>query len=141
VPPDGQRIIDAVANDVPDGAIIVAPWYEASALGYGASVEHALGSRIIVAGWPGEHARSYIAWSRMRPVIVYAGGFELMSAAGIPREYFQELASSNPFYRVLKFVPISTTKDCSPDRTPRLQTGTGWCSSHPQDRSANETGH
>jgi len=105
VPPDGQPIIDAVARDVPACAIIVAPWYEALALGYGAAIEHALGSRIIVAGLPAQFVRYFPAWSRARPVVVYAGGMELMSVGRIPPMWIAELPSSNMFYHVFEMRP------------------------------------
>jgi hypothetical protein len=96
--------VESVARDVPDGAIMVAPWYEAQALGYGAYVEHALGSRVIVAGWPGDFVRNYPAWSRARRLVIYAGGMELVSTGSIPRYWMTELPSSNRFYRVLEIV-------------------------------------
>ena len=72
---DGQRIIDAVRADVPDGAIVVAAWPEATALGYGATVEHALGARTIVAGLPLPDLARERVWARARPVILFLRGF------------------------------------------------------------------
>ena len=48
---------------------------KASALGYGSAVEHALGSRTIVSGWPGQFAGRFADWTRERRVVVYAGGW------------------------------------------------------------------
>jgi hypothetical protein len=105
VPPNGQPIIDAVARDVPDGSIVVASWYEASALGYGVTVEHALGSRTIVAGWPGQFAGRFPDWTRSRRVVVYASGMELMSISAIPPAWLDELHSSLLIYRAFEIRP------------------------------------
>lgn len=48
--PGGQPAIDAVARDVPDGAVVVTPWADATTLAYGAFIEHALGTRIVAVG-------------------------------------------------------------------------------------------
>ncbi len=56
---DGQAMIDTVRDFTPDGAIIVASWADATALAYGAFVEHSLGTRTIVLGWPGNFVAQY----------------------------------------------------------------------------------
>ena len=66
----GQLVIDAARQQTPDGAIIVAQWDDAAALGYGAFVEHALGSRLIVTAWPAQYGQRYEAWSVTRPVLL-----------------------------------------------------------------------
>jgi hypothetical protein len=66
----GQTVIDAARQETPDRAIIVAEWNDAAALGYGAFVEHALGSRLIVTGWPAQFSNRYEAWSLTRPVLL-----------------------------------------------------------------------
>jgi hypothetical protein len=102
--PPGQTLIDAVRRDVPDGAIVVAPWYDAATLGYGEAVEGSLGSRTIVAGWPGDYADRYAAWSHVRPVVLYLDlraflqlGYELHSR-------LQRLPSSSSSHVVFRFV-------------------------------------
>lgn len=64
-------IIAAVQRDTLTNAIIVAQLNDAAALGYGAFVERALDSRIIVSAWPLEYDDRYERWSRARPVILY----------------------------------------------------------------------
>jgi hypothetical protein len=72
--PESQRLIDAVARDVPDGALVVVPWYDATPLAYGAFIEHALGRRIVVLGWPHDVSPAeYDAWSAQKRVFVYVG--------------------------------------------------------------------
>lgn len=81
--PDGEAIIAAVVHDTPDNAIVVAQWNDAAALAYGAYVEHSLGSRLIVSGWPTQYARSYAAWSAVRPVTLYVSPLDLRAAAAL----------------------------------------------------------
>jgi 4-amino-4-deoxy-L-arabinose transferase-like glycosyltransferase len=78
----GEPIITAVAHDTPPGAIVVAQWNDAAALGYGAYVEHALGNRLIVSGWPTTYADRYAAWSHARPVILFVSRIGMMR--GLP---------------------------------------------------------
>jgi hypothetical protein len=68
---DGETIVTAVRHDTPDGAIVVAQWNDAAALGYAAFIEHTLGSRVIIAGWPSDYADGYARWAESRPVVLY----------------------------------------------------------------------
>ncbi|TAM77422.1 DUF2723 domain-containing protein [bacterium] len=63
-----QSVIDTVRASTPSNAVVVAPWLDATALGYAAYVEHSLGRRIIVSAWPDDIASEYPAWMRLRPV-------------------------------------------------------------------------
>jgi hypothetical protein len=67
---DGQTTIDAARLETPDNAIIIAEWNDAAALGYGAFVEHTLGSRLIVTSWPYDYLDRFDAWSKTRPVYI-----------------------------------------------------------------------
>jgi len=73
----GQPLIDAIRRDVPDGAIIIAPWADATSLAYGAFVERELGSRIVTLGWPNDFAARYPAWMHAKRVFIYANGYAL----------------------------------------------------------------
>jgi hypothetical protein len=73
---DGSSIIASIARDTPPGSIIVASWDQAAALGYGAYAEHALGSRLIVSGWPSQYLNRYADWIRLRHLIVVIPGRE-----------------------------------------------------------------
>jgi hypothetical protein len=66
---NGQIVIDAARQQTPDGAIIIAQWPDAAALGYGAYVEHVLGSRLLVTAWPNQYSGHYAAWTTARPVL------------------------------------------------------------------------
>lgn len=66
---NGQIVIEAARQQTPDGAIIVAQWPDAAALGYGAFVERVLGSRLIVTAWPAQYAGQYEMWAATRPVL------------------------------------------------------------------------
>ena len=73
----GRRAIDEVRREIPDGAIVVAPWQDATSLAYAAFVERTLGSRIVVVGWPSQFASRYPDWTRARRVFLYADSYAL----------------------------------------------------------------
>lgn len=92
-----QFVIDAAARDTPDGAIIVTDWDEAPALAYGAAVEHALGTRTVIVGWPQQYMDQYQRWSRERLVVILAKWGTSVDA--LPPAWLKPLPSSLPFYR------------------------------------------
>ncbi|TAM89896.1 DUF2723 domain-containing protein [bacterium] len=68
-----RSVIDAVRAATPSGAVVVAPWLDATALGYAAYVERSLDHRIIVSAWPDDIAAEYPAWMHLRPVYLAVG--------------------------------------------------------------------
>jgi 4-amino-4-deoxy-L-arabinose transferase-like glycosyltransferase len=102
-----QSLIDAVRRDVPDGAIVVAPWAIATSLGYGTAVEHALGSRTIVSAWPTQHFGAYERWSRLRRVVIYVDTETADLLALIPSGWTRQIRSTLPHYEVFEYVPAS----------------------------------
>jgi hypothetical protein len=52
--PGSRPLIRAVATAVPKGSVVVAPWFDATALGYAAYVDGSLPDRIIVSAHPEE---------------------------------------------------------------------------------------
>jgi 4-amino-4-deoxy-L-arabinose transferase-like glycosyltransferase len=64
----GHRFLDYIRARTPENAIVVAAWAYATPLAYGAYVEHSLGERIVVSGWPEEWEVAYAAWARARPL-------------------------------------------------------------------------
>jgi hypothetical protein len=101
----GQATIDAVRRDTPDGAIVVAPWYDALTLGYGSAVEHALGSRIIIAARLDSYTDAYPRWARMRRVLIFTNIGAQAQIAGIPPDWLHPLPSSLRFYSVYEVLP------------------------------------
>lgn len=69
-PTDGAQIVAAIAQDTPDNAIVLAQWNDAGALAYGAYAAHTLGTRLIVAAWPGDFAYLYRPWAAQRPFYI-----------------------------------------------------------------------
>lgn len=107
--PDGEGIINSVRQDTPDGAIIVAGWNDAAALGYGAYVQHALGSRLIVAAWPGQYGERFATWSTAHPVILYNsspafGGPAQIGGAAAPVHLVRRLGPAQG-YGIYQVVP------------------------------------
>jgi len=100
----GQSTIEAVVRDIPDGTIIVTSWYDATTLGYGAAIEHALGSRTIVHGLPYQFVDAFPAWARERRVVIFGWGTQLQLDA-VPAAWLQERPSGLPFYRIVEVVP------------------------------------
>jgi hypothetical protein len=104
---NGQTVIDLVRTSVPDGAIVVAAWPDATALAYGAFVEHALGSRTIVLGWPGNFVTAYPAWTRVRRTVILANLYGMIdiSRSSLPRTWLRSLPSPNVRYHLYEIVP------------------------------------
>ncbi len=67
---DASPFVDRVVAKTAPDAILVAPWVYAPPLAYRAYVEHGLGARVVVTGWPSDYEDRYSEWSRSRPVIV-----------------------------------------------------------------------
>lgn len=65
-----RRVISWASQGVPPGAIVVTPWLDATALGYGAYVDGTLAGRIVIASWFDTYLPCYAAWSKQRPVYV-----------------------------------------------------------------------
>jgi 4-amino-4-deoxy-L-arabinose transferase-like glycosyltransferase len=73
-----SRFIDEIRKRTPSNAIVVASWNYATPLAYGSFVEHSLGRRILVTGWPTDYESSYFRWLRERPIFVVSNvPFEL----------------------------------------------------------------
>jgi len=99
---NGEPAVAAVARDTPPGAVVVAQWNDAAALGYGAYVEHALGGRLIVAGWPTTYSNRYAAWLHARPVVLFVSRLGMMR--GLPNDPHLRLRlvpSSLPGYAIV----------------------------------------
>jgi hypothetical protein len=102
----GQPTIDAVVRFVPDGAIVVAGWVDATSLEYGAFVEHALGSRVVVPGWPGQYADRYAAWTAVRPVYVFADPNTYANlTSGVPAAWIVDEPGSDDYRHVVRLLP------------------------------------
>jgi len=66
-----RDVIDRVRAQTPDDAVLVVSWMYATPLAYGAYVEHRLGNRIVLTGWPEDYTQAdYRRWLAKRPVIV-----------------------------------------------------------------------
>ena len=63
-----------VAGSTRDGAVVVAVWDWATALGYAAYVDRALGSRIVMCARPTDHLLEYASWMRDREVVIVSDG-------------------------------------------------------------------
>jgi hypothetical protein len=102
---NGAMAIDAVAHDTPDGAIVVAEWNEATALGYGAYVEHRLGNRIIVSGWPWEYDDRFPVWLQTRPVFLFVS--PLLRGGPLPKHARLRPMPSSSGYNVFAVLPLA----------------------------------
>ncbi|GAC1539237.1 MAG: hypothetical protein NVS2B17_14270 [Candidatus Velthaea sp.] len=79
---EARRFVTRVIAQTPANSIIVAPWMYATPLAYGAYVEHRLGDRIVVTGWPRDYSGRYREWLARRPVRI-VGEEQLPVNAGI----------------------------------------------------------
>jgi len=101
----GQPEINAVRRYTPDDAIIVTGWVDATSLSYASFVDHSLGSRVIVVGWPGEFTGSYLKWQKLRPVYIYADEHTLSNArSSIPQAWVTDTAGSDSYHHFLHVV-------------------------------------
>jgi hypothetical protein len=99
-PSGAVRWIDRVIANTPENSVIVAPWVYATPLAYAAYVQHRMGHRIVLAGWPGDYAAHYLAWLRSRPVTLVDDGYDpgiekfrlhwIDPPGGVPRLYAVE---------------------------------------------------
>jgi hypothetical protein len=102
----GQAAIDTVRRFVPDGAIVVAGWVDATTLEYGAFVERTLGSRAIVTGWPSQFAAEYGAWAAVRPVYVFADPNTLGNLRGsLPAAWLTDEPGSDAYHHLVRVRP------------------------------------
>jgi hypothetical protein len=103
--PGGRLAIDEVRRTIPDRSIVVAGWIDATSLEYAAFVDGSLGSRLVVAGWPGEFRDQYLAWTRQQPVYIYADPhtFDNVRAA-LPRAWLTELPGSDGYHHVIRVI-------------------------------------
>jgi hypothetical protein len=99
-----QSTIDNVSHDIPDGAIILTSWYDATTLGYGAAIEHALGSRTVVHGLPFQFVDQFPRWARVRRVVIFGWGTQ-MGLDAVPPSWLHELPSTQQFYRIVEVLP------------------------------------
>jgi hypothetical protein len=64
-----EPFIARVLESTPSNAVLVVPWMYATPLAYAAYVEHRLGKRIVVTGWPEDFTQDYVRWLLARPVV------------------------------------------------------------------------
>jgi hypothetical protein len=103
--PGGQPSIDSVRRNIPDRSIVVAGWIDATSLQYAAFVDHSLGSRLIVAGWPGEFRDRYLAWTRLRPVYIYADPHTFANVqTALPRAWLTASAGSDGYHHIFRVI-------------------------------------
>jgi hypothetical protein len=103
--PSNQSAIDEVRASVPDGAIVIAGWPDANALGYGAAVEKTLGTRIIVNDSAAQFIRAYPDWARSRPVVVDTGRQGFTRIGSVPVNWLQRLPSTSRTRVFFRIVP------------------------------------
>lgn len=94
---DASELGARVASSTRDGAVVVAPWDYATPLAYGAYVDRALGSRIVLCALPREHLGEYAAWMRGRQVTIVSDG-----EPGLPGYRTRKLTDGKPqVYEIL----------------------------------------
>lgn len=80
--PSVQAFITRIVRDTPANAILVAPWTYATPLAYAAYVDHRLGGRIVLTGWPEDYVAQYPHWLANRP-IVFVSDDPILEVAGL----------------------------------------------------------
>ena len=124
----GQGAIDAVRQDIPDGSVVIAIWVDATPLEYAQFIDHSLGSRIIVPGWPGEFADRYAAWNRVKPVYIFADPHAMDNIhANFKASSVRDSISSDDYHHIVRIVsdrPAHLQEVVGPDhRSPHVGGG------------------
>jgi hypothetical protein len=92
-----REVIDRVRMRTPDDAVLVASWMYATPLAYGAYVEHSLGNRIVLTGWPEDYTRAdYRRWLAKHPVIVLSDDI-MLRVSGFALRPLDELVGPSVF--------------------------------------------
>jgi Protein of unknown function (DUF2723) len=93
----GNIAIEAVQRDIPDGALVIVPWHDATSLAYAAFIDHSLGSRTIVLGWPAQFADHFADWARVRRVFIYADIYAIAELSGrVPGAWILLVRTGSP---------------------------------------------
>jgi hypothetical protein len=101
--PGGQGTIDTVRRDIPDGAIVVAIWIDATPLEYAEFVDRSLGTRLVVPGWPGEFIDRYAAWNRVKPVYIFADSHAMDNIrANFSPKSITDVVSSDGYHHIVR---------------------------------------
>ena len=95
----GRPLITEAALHIPQGAIVVAKWLDATSLAYGAFVDGSFSNRTIVAAWPQQDAAFYNDWARTAPVYIIAQPGSAPS--GVKITYLGLLDSNHAYFRVV----------------------------------------
>jgi 4-amino-4-deoxy-L-arabinose transferase-like glycosyltransferase len=103
-----QAVIASVVKNTPDNAVLITPWMDATALAYGAYVEHRLGNRIVETSWLADDAKRVPSWTRSRPVYVVG-----MVWGHVPGYWLQKISSSPDLYRVVPLRRFSPSRSRS----------------------------
>ena len=99
----GQGTIDTVRRDIPDGAIVVAIWVDATPLEYAEFVDQSLGTRLIVPGWPGEFIDRYAAWEKVKPVYIFADPHAMDNIhANFSPKSISDVVSSDGYHHIVR---------------------------------------
>ncbi len=99
----GTGTIATVQSEIPDGAIVVAGWVDATPLEYAEFVDHSLGSRTIVIGWPGAFRDQYASWVRSKPVYILADNNTMGNIrATLPASMLDDRPSADGYHRIIR---------------------------------------
>ena len=91
-------LIQTVVARTPDGAVLLAPWIDSTALAYAAYVDRSLGKRIVVSAWLSDEAPRVPGWiARGRKVYVVGEVF-----GSVPGYKLVRVASSPDVFRIVR---------------------------------------
>lgn len=88
------EVIQSVVAHTPDGAVLLAPWIDSTALAYAAYVDRSLGKRIVDSAWLSDRADRVPGWIARGLKVYVVGevfgdvpGYKLVKIAGSPDVY------------------------------------------------------
>lgn len=95
----GRGLISEAARTVPERAVVVTPWLDATSLAYGAYVDGTFKGRTIVGAWPGELVDRYAEWITRVPVYIIAPA--RLKIEPVRTETVAVLDGSHTLYRIV----------------------------------------
>jgi hypothetical protein len=98
------QFVDRVVHETAPDAIVVAPWMYATPLAYAAYVQHRLGKRVVVTGWPGDYIAYYPSWIVDRP-IVFVSDDPVLAVAGLRMRERDLLTPAPHLFSALAVLP------------------------------------
>jgi Protein of unknown function (DUF2723) len=99
-----QSNIDTIRSTVPDGAVVISNWLDATGLAYGAYVDHSLGTRVIME-YRSDLLPSYQDWTKEDRIFLYSNFAMQPDVDRLSKTTHLVLKTSDPDHRLYELMP------------------------------------